>query len=309
MRSEHIYSSSMGDLMQTPKHIAHQSDSAFYTKAKQRNILNWFAEQVLYYRNFSLAGGLQGAYSNDFGHFLCYSLDATYSLSNALQIAASSNSSLRLPTFTDLNYEDPVHKGNAALRPEQATTYEAGLKYLHQNFKGQASIFYRQGKNIIDWAKDATGQYVSRNLMINTLGATLSGAYTPPNYIKQWLAGARLDYTYLYVPNNDDGYASRILNNLNHKVTFTAIHPLPFGLGFSWSLIHERRNGQYDAGSTPPAFLNFAPVTLVNAKLFWNAKNLQLYLDANNLFDHTYFDFALLEQPGRWIKAGLIIKI
>ncbi len=34
-----------------------------------------------------------------------------------------------MPTFTDMFYTSPVQKGNPHLRPEEAVTFEAGIKY------------------------------------------------------------------------------------------------------------------------------------------------------------------------------------
>lgn len=315
LRGEHIYSTNLGDNMGKPKPIRSEDDSLFYAKEKLRKIVSWYAEQVYYHQNFSVSGGLQGSYSNSFGHYLCANADVAYSLSSAWQLNLSAGSSLRLPTFTDLFYESPVYSGNRDLKPEQATTYEVGAKYALPNLTVQSSVFYRVGKNIIDRVltgvrNDNTKLWQSRNhISLNTLGATFSGAYAPQNGLKHFLSSVKLDYTYLKMFLNENNMeTTRVLDHLKYKAVLTCVHDLPYKLGFSWSLIHEQRNGQYvDAGSGLSD--DFSPVTLVDAKLFWSYKHFQLYVEASNLFDHRYFDFANLQQAGRWIKGGVQVKI
>jgi iron complex outermembrane receptor protein len=36
---------------------------------------------------------------------------------------------------------------------------------------------------------------------------------------------------------------------------------------------------------------------------------MELYLEANNLFDKTYVDYGNVPQPGVWVVAGFAIKI
>jgi iron complex outermembrane receptor protein len=35
----------------------------------------------------------------------------------------------------------------------------------------------------------------------------------------------------------------------------------------------------------------------------------KLYAEANNLFDTSYHDYGLVEQPGRWLIAGVSIRL
>ncbi|MDR1225715.1 MAG: TonB-dependent receptor [Prevotellaceae bacterium] len=311
IRGEHIYSNVLGDPVSRPKPVKNEPDGIFYTKEKQRNIASWFAQQVYYHHSFSIAGGLQGSYSNSFGHYLCASADAAYSFTKALEATISANSSLRLPTYTDLYYQGATNTGNPDLKPEQAATYELGLKYMQPELKMQTSVFYRVGKNIIDWVRsNSTELWQSKNhISLNTLGATFTGTYSPKNSVKRFLSSAKLDYTCLqmYLDGNNME-TSRTLDYLKHKIALTCIYDLAYGFGFSWSLIHERRNGQY-VDFTSQLSTNFSPVTLVDAKLFWSYKYVLLYVETSNLFSYSYFDYANLQQPGRWTKSGIRIKI
>ena len=49
---------------------------------------------------------------------------------------------------------------------------------------------------------------------------------------------------------------------------------------------------------------SYKPYTLLDCKFLWQHKNLNIFLQANNLFDVRYFDFGNIIQPGRWMSAG-----
>ncbi len=53
----------------------------------------------------------------------------------------------------------------------------------------------------------------------------------------------------------------------------------------------------------------FAPFWLTDLRLQWSADKYKIFVDANNVFDETYYDLGNLQQPGRWIKAGVQINL
>ncbi len=311
LRGEHIYSNVLGERMGSAMHVKGEGDSAFFTHEKQRNLACWFVEQAYHHRRFSVSGGVQGSYSNDFGHYTCLNADAAVALTPQLRLMGSIGQTLRLPTFTDLYYRSATHLSNPQLRPEQATTGELGAKYLHSDFSLQSSVFYRRGKNIIDWVRSSdTSLWQSRNhIALNTLGLDLAACYTPQGHARRFVSSLQLGYTYLSMSKDARGlYSSNALDYLRHKLSVSGAHPLPLRLAFSWSAVHERRAGQYtdDTSRQPRAF---APVTLVDVKLAWSRRWLTLYLSASNVFDTRYVDYANLPQPGRWIKIGVQVKL
>ena len=65
----------------------------------------------------------------------------------------SVNKSLRLPTFTDLFYTGPNNIGNPDLKPEEAWSYEVGLKFENKHLKSDLIYFYRDANNVIEWVR------------------------------------------------------------------------------------------------------------------------------------------------------------
>ena len=54
---------------------------------------------------------------------------------------------------------------------------------------------------------------------------------------------------------------------------------------------------------------DYRPYCLTDARLSWHARTWKLYVEANNLFDTSYHDYGLVEQPGRWLIAGLSLHL
>ena len=53
----------------------------------------------------------------------------------------------------------------------------------------------------------------------------------------------------------------------------------------------------------------YAPYAVTDARASWNADAWKLYVEANNLFDKTYYDFGQIPQPGIWVMAGLAVNV
>ena len=54
---------------------------------------------------------------------------------------------------------------------------------------------------------------------------------------------------------------------------------------------------------------HYSPYTKVDVKLQWTAPAYTLYVKADNLTCHRYYDLGAVKQPGLWIMAGGSIKI
>jgi iron complex outermembrane receptor protein len=53
----------------------------------------------------------------------------------------------------------------------------------------------------------------------------------------------------------------------------------------------------------------YKPYFLTDARLAWKGTHWKIYAEANNLFDVSYHDYGLVEQPGRWLIAGVNLNI
>ncbi|MEZ5354725.1 MAG: TonB-dependent receptor [Bryobacteraceae bacterium] len=71
-----------------------------------------------------------------------------------LKIRGSVTRAFRLPTFTDLYYHDPANQGTPDLRPESATSVEAGLDWhATSRVRAEAAVFQRRERDGIDFVR------------------------------------------------------------------------------------------------------------------------------------------------------------
>ena len=317
-RSENIWSNVLGEDLDEPVKVP--GEDAFFTKSHTRTNLSYFLEHNVYLDKFTFTAGVLANWNSDLGRdFKLYpGIDASYQLSSALKWYASLNKALRMPTFTDLYYSGPANIGNADLKPEEATTYESGIKFSTPVFRGHASVFRREGKNMIDWVKKTDEEkWQSQNITeVNTWGVEFSGNINFKTLVNEdfFVNKFSVNYTYLKMDKSANEFISQyVLDHLKHKLSFAIDHKIYRSLGVSWQASWQDREGSYSYfDPTTKDYTeerDYQPYWMMDAKLYWNKPKYTLYVEANNLFDYGYFDLGNVIQPGRWIRAGLKLNL
>ncbi|MBR1538933.1 MAG: TonB-dependent receptor [Bacteroidales bacterium] len=219
---------------------------------------------------------------------------------------------MRLPTFTDLYYNAPGHKGNPDLQPEKALTVKAGATYAAGPFGLGVTGFYRHGSNVIDWVRqDAQSEWRSMQITeLDTYGADLKAEYRG----RDWLYRATLLYGYILTGKESAGMISAYaLDYLRNKLA-AAVDLRPWNGRLSLLLtgtVYDRI-GNYAAadGSTQ----SYRPYFLLNANLGFETGwirngSLRFYVEGENLTGTRYFDFGGLEMPGVWLNCGVVVRL
>lgn len=305
-RFEHIYSNALGEQLEEPRKVPFES-AAYFTKSKSRGNLNYFVEESFYFKRFSSSIGLLGNYNDDFGFNHYAGLDAGYSFSNQIKIYFSLNQSLRLPSFTDLYLENATQQGNVELEPERALSYELGLKYQSGKIYASAQMYYRAGRDVIDWVKFSASDvhYTAMNhAEINAMGADLSFEYNPEIFIEK----IKLSYSVLTQDKQSEEYDSKYaLDYLRNKVVLGLHHKIYKGFGAIWNLSYSDRAGTYTNADNE--IVSNSPFFLVDFRVQWSNQKITLFGEASNLFDVNYADYGGIAQPGRWIKSGIKLNL
>ena len=238
---------------------------------------------------------------DDYGWKFIPGIDLVYQVSDNFNCYTTFGKSFRIPTYTELYYNSPAQKGNALLQPEETITYEAGVNYNASSFSGNLSMFSRNGKNLIDWAKginDLNGKYLAGNIAeINTYGIDMGISYHPFFNNNSYFKKISLNYTYLNSDFNEPDLISQyILDLLRHQVIIEITHSIPYDILFNWAFRYENR-------------YNFDSYFITDLKLSRSFNNFDLYLSAINLFNKAYMDVSGIPLPGRWLKAGINCRI
>lgn len=314
-RNEDLVSGNLGEPLHTPVHI-HGTDRD-YTLGLNRTNLSFHLEHNILLQQFTLSAGFIAVKNtwNEMPFKVYPGVDMSYRLGNHWKVYASYNSSLRMPSFTELYYSVGGHKADKYLKPEELHAVEGGVKYLSRVVTASASVFHHHSRNMIDWILDTSVTdpvWESVNhTKVNTMGVeTACDIHFQELWpSQQFLQSFRIAYTYL---NEDKKAGEHIqsqysLEYLRHKLTASLqlhlISYLDMGINYRF----QDRVGSYTnlEGETK----SYSPYGITDVRLSWNHPRYNLYVEGNNLFDKTYMDYGLVPQPGRWFIAGLRVVI
>lgn len=309
LRNEHIFSNNIGETMETPVRVPFEKDSVYYTKHDNRLLIMSMIDHNISINHWNIAGGISSTSNKQFRTQLNGGVDASYKINDYWKIFTALNTAIRLPTFTDLYYSDPIRTGNPNLKPEKSTTLELGEKTTVKKFMANAVIYYRWGKNIIDWVKTSVDdtKYHAENLTnINAFGSDINAEYKSNC---SFLKSINITYSHVNLLKKANVYDSQYaLDYLKNKVTISLYHGIWKNLSADWDIAWFDRAGTYIIYSTQQV-TEYKPYALLNGKLMWNSKKIDLYFQVNNILNKPYVDFGGLEQPKINFNGGIILKI
>ena len=304
-RNEDIVSGNLGEPLNKPIHISGTDRDYLY--GLNRSNLSFHLEHNILLKRFTLSAGFIAVKNtwNQMPFTLYPGVDASYRIGDNWKVYASYNSSLRMPSFTELYYSVGGHKADKYLKPEELRAVEGGIKYAGQWLTMKASIFHHHSRDIIDWVRDtrdADAVWQSVNLTkVNTFGqeVTLASQFSPFTF--------QLSYCHLHLSKDVPDYlqSQYSLEYLRHKVTAQLQMPIVALLNLTVNYRWQDRMGSYT--DTNGQIQSYHPYSIVDCRLAWNADTYSLYMEVNNLnnlFSKKYVDYGNVPQPGTWLMAG-----
>ncbi|QYN51316.1 TonB-dependent siderophore receptor [Apibacter sp. ESL0404] len=253
--------------------------------------------RFMFFKNrLDITPGISFSDYSDFGNFWYPGIDIGYSINQQNKLFANLGKTYRVPTYTDLNYTDPVTEGNSNLKPENALSYELGYRLNHKNIKTTISFFRRESRKSIDWKKDSEeGKWKPENISrINTDGVEVDFNYS---FTALFIKSINLGYTYLdkNLKYSDRAYSRYSLDNLRHQLVVKVEHKLFKNIS---NQIIYRYNDR----------VNLDDYHLLDDRLMYQTNNLQLYIQMTNILNTKYTESNLVPMPGRWIQGGVVFK-
>ena len=296
-RNEDIVSGNLGEPLNNPH--------GHYKYGLNRSNLSFHLEHNILLKRFTLSAGFVAVKNtwNEMPFTLYPGIDASFRLGDYWKVYASYNSSLRMPSFTELYYSVGGHKADKYLKPEEMRAVEGGVKYSSRWLTAQASIFHHHASNMIDWVMDtreADPVWQSVNhTKVNTFGQEISvqGSWSR---VKGQLA-----YCHQYQSKDQQAYlqSQYSLEYLRHKLTaqlrICLAESFALTLGYRW----QDRMGQYT--TIDGEIKDYHPYSVVDARLAWTKDTYSIYMEGNNLTGHRYVDYGNVPQPGCWITGGM----
>lgn len=225
----------------------------------------------------------------EFGTEIFPGLDIGYAVNNHFKVFGNIGWTTRIPTFTDLYYEDAGNVGNAFLQEENALTTELGFKFHKDNIHLQTSIFRREAKDQIDWFKlNESDKWMPDNFSnANYTGIELNVEARFTQF------ALRMGYSYLNAElgQNNFLFSRNQLENLRHQVI----------LNPRVNLGSFRLNAVFKFNDR----VSLDDYYTVDLHVNYKVKQFMLFIKGNNITGQIYRESNLVEMPQRWMSSGL----
>ena len=316
LRNEDLLSGNLGEPLDNPHHIS--GTDRYYDHGINRTNISFVVEHNILLRRFTLSAGLVAVKNswNGMNMKVYPGIDASYRIGDSFKIFANYNTSLRMPSVTELYYSVGGHVADKNLKPEEISSVEAGVKYADHGITTQASVYHNNWKNMIDWIRntsdgpDAPWQSVNfTEVKATGFQAQLTLNFRQIVPTQRILKSFNASYNYLFQDKDiDSSVESKYsLEYLRHKLVanlqLNIVSRLDLGINFRWQ---DRRGIYTDFDGTVK---EYSPYSVVDARLSWTAPKYKLYLEANNIFDKNYIDYGCVPQPGTWLIAGVSVEL
>jgi vitamin B12 transporter len=252
-----------------------------------------------------LTAGLRGEFFTAESPEYLPQAEVEYRLSDNLTAFAAYTETVRLPSYTELNYNSPASLGNTGLKPQTAAQTEIGFKGIpSESMDWKLSTFHRRSKNTVDWMRAAPGARWNA-VDIGTLdvyGVEAQLGWYPAQNIEMQFA-----YTWIYKDQeaSDFGqYASRYaLDYPEHlaqaSLLWRPVQSLAVGTvqQLRWQIDNRvRENGPFGADSS--FVVRFTPP---------KADYATLALLISNAWDDDFQAFPGQRPPERFVGTSLTL--
>ena len=315
LRNEDLVSGNLGEPLSRTHHI--HGTYRDYEYGLNRTNMSFVLEHNILLERFTLSAGMVAVKNswNEMNMRVYPGIDASYRIGQNWKVYASYNTSLRMPSVTELYYSVGGHKADKHLKPEELAAVEGGVQYNTHLVDAKLSVYRHHCKNLIDWIRrsdDVDAPWESVNFTeVNATGVEATLALNLQEMMPAQHILKRLQVAYSYIDQDKvetDGIQSQYtLEYLRHKLVAQLQANLWKRLNANLSYRMQDRTGTYT--NADGEITDYKPYGIVDARLSWNADSFTLYVEANNLLDKTYVDFGHIAQPGRWWMAGFSIQL
>jgi outer membrane receptor for ferrienterochelin and colicin len=252
--------------------------------------------------DLNLTAGLRYDHYSEFGPTTNPRVALVWGISDSIDLKLLYGQAFRAPTFVELyNQNNPILLGNANLKPEEITTYEAGLgirltDFLHMDL----NYFYSDIEELIIWDTTAsTATYVNGGqIEVDGIELLFTGSYSADNYWK-------LSYTYQDPRDSDTD--NPLPDVPSHRAGFAVNYALTKYLNSHvdvlWTGSRPRAQGDPRPDSDSYTTVDLAFI----AKNFLQGFEIEAVV--HNLFDEKYQDpdtsGIALKAPDDFPRAGV----
>ena len=308
LRNEDLVSGNLGEPLSQTHHI--NGTDRDYTLGVNRTNISGYLEHNILMDQVTVSAGLvavKNTWSN-MNMTIYPGIDISYRPTPHWKLHASYNTSLRMPSFTEMYYKLQGYNADPHLKPEEMQALEVGFTAHYSLFTIHSTLWHHHGSNMIDWIMDTSkgdeAEWQSVNhTTINSIGFETGVQLSISPY------QLSINYGYIHQDKQQEAniVSQYVLEYLRHKLVAKTQIQMTKRLSLGVNLRWQDRVGTYTDfdGLTH----EYEPYSLIDTRLTWAQTTWKAYIEANNLLNTSYHDYGLVEQPGRWLIAGFSIYL
>lgn len=243
-------------------------------------------------KRFSLSLAAREEVYRNFSAEFCPTAAAGYWLSPHLKLRASVSRAFRVPSYTELYYEDPANIGNPNLRPERAWNYEGGIDWNpNSRWHAGLTLFERRERDDIDYYR-ASPNDLWQALNINSLN--FAGVESSLRFAVS--RSQSLDLQYSWLQGNEDTIPIG-------ETKYTFYYPIHSGV-LAWQaslagrfmlrtrlgILDRRQEGAY---------------ALADVDVAYTRGSVHPFVRLSNLTNTSYQEIQSVVMPGRSVVGGV----
>ncbi len=209
----------------------------------------------------------------------------------------SANRSFRLPTYTELYYQDPLHRADSGLKPENSFELESGIKLNQKPLTIQVALFRRKNYNLIDWFwQESEKLWQSKNLKSSVhYGIDFELAVNMREiFDRSFFSGLKLASSFLKVDDISGIENSKYAYNYLQRQIVLNLELEPFKNFYCFLAMRNEKEFLQ-----PSRFI-------FDSRMLWKIdKKITFFLDGYNLSNRFYFGAGKTPALPRHISAGV----
>ena len=275
-----------------------------FTSRQDTRIIGAYTQLGIEFGPLSAHVGARHDDHRDFGGATSFGADISYEVADDVRLRASVGEGFKAPSLFQL-FSD---FGNAALVPEQSTSYDVGIAWNNRNdlFYAGATLFQRESENQIEFVSLPAPPFgIYQNVgRVRTQGLEIELGANPSDRFS-----VRAAYAYVDAKNRTPGSANEgnvLARRPKHALTFSADWETPLA-GFTIGGDIRMVGDSFDDAGNFTRLDGYALVTL-RASLPVG-EHVELFGRVENLLDKDYQTAAGYGTPGRGAFIGARVKM
>ena len=255
-----------------------------------RTLIHGYLEHRHAKNRWDITPGLSVSHYTDQDTFYYPGIDIGYQIADHARLYFNSGYTYRIPTYTDLYYNDPSTEGNESLLPEKSLSTELGYSFRKNNWKLSLSLFQRDAKNYIDYVvQQENEKWKATNIdAIKTKGGEFD--------FMTMIGSHKLSFGYAFLDDDVNGVSAILsrytINSRKHHISSR------WGVQWSQSINTSISYGYAEQASG----YNY---DVVDAHICYKKNRMMFSLQANNILNTAYKEQNNVPMPKGHILLSL----